>query len=319
MRRREFIQWTATGSLALMGLPGCGANKSSADVGIPRKSPEAGQPAPTAPSAGGLGPSMVVVNGTDPDELIERGLQAMGGIGRFVRTGQTVAIKPNFSVPRIPDQAATTNPFMVAALVKRCLGVGAKSVKVIDNPFTNAQMCLENTGIRRAVEAAGGKVYATNKLSAEFYTATQAGGSILQSVQFSKDVLESDVFINFPILKHHNGTGLTMGLKNMMGLVWDRGFFHRTDLHQAIAELATFKKPNLVIMDAVKGITTHGPMGPGTIREYNQLIFSTDPVAADAYGAELFGVKAADIGHIGIAAGLGAGTVDWKRLNPVRV
>ena len=316
MRRREFIQWATLGSLSVLGLPGCGG-KSSADVGIP---PQSQSTAPTtAPIASSGQPAMVVVNGADPDELIERGLQAMGGIGRFVKSGQSVVIKPNFSVPRTPDQAATTNPTMVAALVKRCQAAGAKSVKVIDYPFTNAQMCLENTGIRRAVETAGGKVYAINKLSGEFYTASNAGGSVLQQMQYSRDVLEADVFISFPILKHHNGTGLTMGLKNMMGLVWDRGFFHRTDLHQTIAELAAFKRPNLIIMDAVRGITTHGPMGPGTIREYNQLIFSVDPVAADAYGAELFGLKAADVPHIGIAAGLGVGTVNWKSLNPVRV
>ena len=316
MRRREFIQLATLGSLSVLGLPGCGG-KSSADVGIP---PQSQSPAPTtAPVASSGQPAMVVVNGADPDELIERGLQAMGGIGRFVKSGQSVVIKPNFSVPRTPDQAATTNPTMVAALVKRCQAAGAKSVKVIDYPFTNAQMCLENTGIRRAVETAGGKVYAINKLSGEFYTASNAGGSVLQQMQYSRDVLEADVFISFPILKHHNGTGLTMGLKNMMGLVWDRGFFHRTDLHQTIAELAAFKRPNLIIMDAVRGITTHGPMGPGTIREYNQLIFSVDPVAADAYGAELFGLKAADVPHIGIAAGLGVGTVNWKSLNPVRV
>ena len=316
MRRREFIQWATLGSMAVLGLPGCGG-KSSADVGIPPQR----QPAapPTAPVASSGNPAMVVVNGADPDELIERGLQAMGGIGRFVKSGQSIVIKPNFSVPRTPDQAATTNPMMVAALVKRCQAAGAKSVKVIDYPFTNAQMCLENTGIRRAVESAGGKVYAINKLSTEFYTASNAGGSVLQQLQYSRDVLEADVFISFPILKHHNGTGLTMGLKNMMGLVWDRGFFHRTDLHQTIAELAAFKRPNLVIMDAVRGITTHGPMGPGTIKEYNQLIFSVDPVAADAYGAELFGMKATDVPHIGIAAGLGVGTVNWKSLNPVRV
>ena len=316
MRRREFIQWATLGSMAVLGLPGCGG-KSSADVGIP---PQRQPAAPaTAQVASSGNPAMVVVNGADPDELIERGLQAMGGIGRFVKSGQSIVIKPNFSVPRTPDQAATTNPMMVAALVKRCQAAGAKSVKVIDYPFTNAQMCLENTGIRRAVESAGGKVYAINKLSTEFYTASNAGGSVLQQLQYSRDVLEADVFISFPILKHHNGTGLTMGLKNMMGLVWDRGFFHRTDLHQTIAELAAFKRPNLVIMDAVRGITTHGPMGPGTIREYNQLIFSVDPVAADAYGAELFGMKATDVPHIGIAAGLGVGTVNWKSLNPVRV
>ena len=314
MKRREFIQWTAAGSLTLMGLSGCGGNPAPKDAAVPAKPVDSPAKA-TASSA----PPMVVVNGTDPNELMARGLQAMGGIGRFVRQGQTVVIKPNFSVPRTPEQAATTNPDMVAALVKHCLGAGAKTVKVIDNPFTNAQMCLENTGIRRAVEAAGGKLYATNKLSGEFYSAVNAGGSILQSLQFSKDVLEADVFINFPILKHHNGAGLTMGLKNMMGLVWDRGFFHRTDLHRTIAELSAFKKPHLIILDAVRGITTHGPMGPGTIREYKQLIFSTDPVALDAYGAELFGLKPADIAHIAIAAELGIGSLDWKRLNPVRV
>jgi len=316
MRRREFMKWTVAGSITLMGLPGCGKNKTSADVGLPQKPAE---PVTAAPAFNAVAPSMAVANGNDPDELIERGLQAMGGIGRFVKQGQTVVIKPNFSVPRTPDQAATTNPFLVAALVKRCFGAGARTVKVIDNPFTNAQIALENSGIRRAVEAAGGKVYSTNKLSGEFYSAVNAGGSILQSMQYSKDVLEADVFISFPILKHHNGTGLTMGLKNMMGLVWDRGFFHRTDLHRTIAELTAFKKPDLVIMDALKGITTHGPMGPGTIREYNQLIFSTDPVAADAYGAELFGLKAADISHIVIAAELGVGLLDWKKLNPLRV
>ena len=316
MRRREFIQWTALGALSFVGLPACGVNKTRADVGMPQRPPE---PPSANPSAGLSVPTMAIANGTDPEELMERGLRAMGGIGRFVQQGQTVVIKPNFSVPRTPDQAATTNPFLVAALVKRCLAAGARSVKVIDNPFTNSQMCLENSGIRQAVESAGGKVFATNRLTGEFYLPVNAGGSVLQSMQYSRDVLEADVFISFPILKHHNGTGLTMGLKNMMGLVWDRGFFHRTDLHRTIAELSAFKKPHLVIMDAVRGITTHGPMGPGTIREYNQVVFSTDPVAADAYGAELFGLKAADIGHISIAAGLGVGTDDWKKLNPVRV
>ena len=126
MKRREFIQWTAAGSMAFMGLSGCGTNKSSADVGLPKKTPE---PVSQPPVASVAAPPMVVVNGTDPDELMERGLQAMGGIGRFVKQGQTVVIKPNFSVPRTPDQAATTNPVMVAALVKRCLGAGASSVK----------------------------------------------------------------------------------------------------------------------------------------------------------------------------------------------
>ena len=316
MIRREFIQCTAASSLVFLGLAGCGMSKTSGDAGIPKDLTET---APQTPPTGSPQPQMAVASGSDPNELVDRGLLAMGGIGRFVKTGQTVTIKPNFSVPRTPDQAATTNPVMVAALVRRCLAAGASEVRVIDYPFTNAEMCLENSGIRREVSAAGGLVYAMNKLTSQFYRQVNAGGTILQTMQYAKDVLDADVFISFPILKHHNGTGLTMGLKNMMGLVWDRGFFHRTDLHRAIAECAAFKRPHLVMLDALRGITTHGPMGPGTIREYNQLVLSTDPVAADAYGAELFGHKPSDIEHIGIAASLGVGTTDWKKLNPVRV
>lgn len=103
MRRREFIQWTAVGSMALMGFSGFGANITSADVGVSKNNPE---PVTPVPSSSTTHPSMAIVNGTDPDELMERGLQAMGGIGRFVKQGHTVVIKPNFSVPRTPDQAA---------------------------------------------------------------------------------------------------------------------------------------------------------------------------------------------------------------------
>lgn len=316
MRRRDFLKWSAAGSLALMGLPGCGMPKTRAEDYLPGRNDSPKPPASPVISAGT--PAMAVAHGTDASELIERGLRAMGGVERFVKRGQTVVIKPNFSVPRTPEQAATTNPELVAELVKRFVAAGAAEVKIIDYPFTNSQMCLENSGIRRFGEAAGARVFTINRLTNQFFTPVEVGGSVLKSAQYSRDVLEADVFVSFPILKHHNGTGLTMGMKNMMGLVWDRGFFHRTDLHRTIAECAAFKKPHLVVMDAIRGITDQGPMGPGPIKDYNQVVFSVDPVAADAYGAELFGMRTADIPYIGIAAELGAGTADWKRLIPVR-
>jgi uncharacterized protein (DUF362 family) len=141
----------------------------------------------------------------------------------------------------------------------------------------------------------------------------------LQSASYAKDVLEADTFINFPILKHHNGTKLTMGLKNLMGLVWDRRIFHSTDLNKTIAELAAFKKPHLTILDAIRGITNNGPMGPGTIREYKQVVFSTDMMAVDAYGADLFGISPDNIGYLKEAVNLGLGSLDWRRLQMVKV
>ena len=250
--------------------------------------------------------------------MIESGLTALGGIGRVVKKGMIVTIKPNFSVPRRPDEACTTNPKLVAAVVKRCLAAGAKEVRVIDYPFTSAAIVLEKTGIKQAVTAAGGQISIINSED-RFRPVEVKGAKVLKRTDFAKDVLEANVFINMPILKHHNMAKLTMGLKNLMGIVWDRGFFHRTDLHQAIAELATVRKPDLVILDAIRGITDHGPVGPGPIREYNQLVLGADQVAVDAYGAQLFGMKPAELEYLQIAAGLGVGQLAWEKLTVKKV
>jgi uncharacterized protein (DUF362 family) len=226
-------------------------------------------------------------------------------------------IKPNFSVPRTPEEAATTNPLLVGALVKKCLQAGAKEVKVIDFPFMSPPVCLEKSGIKKEVEAAGGQAFTIN--TSKSFSPANAGGKILTSILYSKDVLEADVFINFPILKHHNVTGVTMGIKNMMGLVWDRNYFHATDLSQTIAELAAFRKPHLTILDATRGIITNGPVGPGKIQDWNELVFGTDPVAVDAYGANLFGLQPKSIDYLVRAAKIGLGELDTSKLEVVRV
>lgn len=315
MNRRQFISAIGGGLLSL-GLVGCGIKypwkAANSEAGDGQKSLK------TATTVSGYDKGKLVISqGNDPNLLIEKGFQALGGIGALVHPGYTVVIKPNFSVPRKPEEAATTNPLLVAAVVKQCLAAGAKEVKVIDYPFSSPPVCLENSGIKKAVEAAGGKVFTTNAQS--FYTSVDMGGKILKEVLFSQDVLSADVLINFPILKHHSTTKITMGLKNMMGLVWDRGYFHKTDLNQAIAELGAFCKPNLTILDATRGIIDNGPSGPGTIREWNQVVFGVDSVAVDAYGANLFGLKVTDIAYLSAAAQLGVGEIDVQKLTVVKV
>lgn len=309
MDRRQFIGGLGVGLLSV-GLAGCGLKTSG------NRSETTGNK--TTPAAAGSydRKKLVVAAGTDPNSLIEKGLIALGGIGQLVKKGSSVVIKPNFSVPRKPEEAATTNPLLVAAVVKQCLAAGAKEVKVIDYPFSGPQ-CLVNSGIKAAVEAAGGRAFNINTQS--FYTEVDMGGTILKNVLFSKDVLNADVLINFPILKHHMMTKVTMSLKGMMGLVWDRGYFHRTDLNQAIAELSAYRKPDLIILDATRGIIDHGPGGPGTIKEWNQVVFGADPVAVDAYGANLFGLKPTDIDHITAAAKLGVGEIDLQKLTVQKV
>jgi len=316
MDRRQFIGGLGLGLLSLV-IAGCGLKIPGNRGEIEGNSGEIPGNKTTPAVASPYDRSkLVIAEGTEPNSLIEKGLNALGGIGQLVKKGSSVVIKPNFSVPRKPEEAATTNPLLVAAVVKQCLTAGAKEVKVIDYPFSGP-ICLTNSGIKAAVEAAGGQAFNTNTQS--FYTQVDMGGTILKNVLFSKDVLNADVFINFPILKHHMITKVTMGLKNMMGLVWDRGYFHSTDLNQAIAELAAFRKPDLTILDATRGIIDHGPTGPGTIHEWNQVVFGVDPVAVDAYGANLFGLKPKEINHLSAAAKLGIGEIDIQKLTVVKV
>ena len=310
MYRREFIKAATLAGLSLSVL-GC-MNQSHDST--TSKRPE------TAVAPPSMEYDLTIVQGTEPVELLERGFKAIGGIERYVQKGNSVVIKPNFSVPRTPEEAATTNTTLVATLVKMCLAAGAREVKVVDYPLNGSAstLCLEKTGIKAAVEAAGGKAFTYNGARELFQPVTYAG-KVLTSFEFSKDVLDADVFINFSILKHHRAAKVTLGMKNMMGLVWDRGFFHRSDLHQAIADLAGFRKPTITILDAIRGITDNGPVGPGPIKEYGQLVFGTDQVAIDAYGAALFGLKPEDVGYIQCAYQSGLGQIQWEKLKLQKV
>jgi uncharacterized protein (DUF362 family) len=315
MDRREFIKAATLAGVSLSTL-GCMSSTKETAVAPAASSPVVG-PA-TAPPAPLF--DLTVAQGTEPVSLLERGFKAMGGIDRYVKKGATVVIKPNFSVPRTPEEAATTNTIMVATLVKMCLGAGAREVKVVDQPLNSSTpvLCLERTGIKKAVEEAGGKIFTYNGVREAFRPVSFAGKT-LTNFEYVKDVLDADLFINFPILKHHRGAKLTLGMKNLMGLIWDRRYFHSSDLHQGIAELAAFRKPHLTIMDAIRGITDNGPVGPGPIREYGQVIFGTDQVAIDAYSAALFGMKPQDVGYIRIASEMGLGQIQWEKLKIQKV
>ena len=312
MDRRDFIKSAALAGLSLSTL-GCGASSPSEK---PAASPQATPAAKTAAPSFDL----TIVQGTDPVSLLDRGFKAIGGIAGYVKKDSKVVIKPNFSVPRTPEEAATTNTVMVATLVKMCLAAGAREVKVVDQPLNSSTpvLCLERTGIKNACEAAGAKVLTYNGVK-DAFRPVSFPGKTLTNFEYAKDVLDADLFINFPILKHHRGAKLTLGMKNLMGLIWDRRYFHSSDLHQGIAELAAFRKPHLTIMDAIRGITDNGPVGPGPIKEYGQVVFGTDQVAIDAYSASLFGMKPQDVGYIRIASEMGIGKIDWEKLKIQKV
>ncbi len=265
----------------------------------------------TPPSA----PDLVVARGADPEQMVRQALAAYGGMQTFVPKGATVVVKPNICVAyHTYEYAATTNPWVVGALVKLALEAGASRVQVFDFPFGGtAQDAYVRSGIQEQVKAAGGEMAFMPGFK---YVQTDIPGGIdLKKTKAFKDALEADVMINVPIAKHHSSTRLTLGMKNLMGLVIDRGAIH-TNLGQRIADLTALFRPKLTVVDAIRILMDHGPTGGylKDVKQTNTLIVSPDIVAADSYATTLFGLQPEDIGYIKAAAAMGLGKSDLKSL-----
>lgn len=275
-------------------------------------------PTAAAPAAAAANAYLAVARGDAPGaaELARRAIAGLGGIERFVGRGADVIVKPNIcNAYHGPEYASTTNPEVVAAIVALCLAAGAKRVRVMDFPFGGtAQNAYKTSGIAAAVEAAGGQMELMNKLK---YKALEIpNAQRLRKAEVYSDILEADVLINVPIAKHHGMATLTLGLKNLMGVVRDRGAMHSAGLPQSIVDLATIVKPTLTVIDATRILVANGPTGGNLddVRQTNTVIASADTVAADAYAATLFGKTGSDIAYIALADKLGLGTMDLKAI-----
>lgn len=265
-------------------------------------------------------PVVVVAEKDKPAELVRKAIKALGGMGRFVKKGNRVLIKPNIAFARPPEGAANTNPEVVAELVQLCVEAGAKEVIVLDYTLDPARITYEMSGIAKAAEAKGARVVYVSPR--DFVPVEVPKGKILSAydVRVLKQVLDADVFINVPIAKTHGSARLTLGMKNLMGIIQDRGAWHRSgDLHQCIADFVTAVKPHLTVIDAIRILASGGPKGPGRVEQKDTIIASTDIVAADAYATTLFGLTPNDVPHIIKAAELGVGVADLKRVKIVKV
>jgi len=244
---------------------------------------------------------LAIAKGGDPASNTIKAIQALGGMERFVKKADKVVVKPNPATSNRPEIASTTNPTVVETVVRMCLQAGAREVVVLSHdPLRNFQ----RNGLMEAASRAGARVLAAT--SRDLYqTLPVLRGRLLQNVEIITEILDADVFVNIPIAKHHSATDLTLGMKNLMGINWNRGYFHQNGLHQAIADLNTVVKPDLIIMDANRILLTNGPSGPGQTRDDKSVIAGTDPVAVDAYCTALFNRSPEDIRHIQYAYELG--------------
>ena len=269
-------------------------------------------------------PDLAVVSG-DPGAAARKAVEALGGMSRFVQKGQRVVLKPNMSFASGPERASNTHPAMVAAVAQMCLEAGAEQVMVVDNPLQSAELCLRRAGVVEACKPLK-NVYVQMFTDHKFYREIKVPqGKVLDKVEVLKEVIESPVLICLPQAKSHSNTGVSMGLKGLMGLIWDRWSFHsKYNINEAIADLATVIRPKLTILDATRALTTGGPGGPGEIVKPNLVIAGTDPLAVDAFGVSVapwYGqqFKGRQVEHLAAASQRGLGKIDLEQLNILKV
>ncbi|MDD5677761.1 MAG: DUF362 domain-containing protein [Kiritimatiellae bacterium] len=268
-------------------------------------------------SASGSEPVIYVVHGSDPGRMLAAGIGRMGGWAGFVKPRQNVVLKLNAAWASLPEQGGNTSPALVECCIQECLRSGASAVVVPEKSCSNPKDSFERSGIGAAVKRAGGRMYSPERH--QFQRVAIPRGVKLKEADVVRDVLEAPCLINMPVAKSHGGSTLTLSMKNWMGSVYDRGYWHAHNLHQCIADFSSFIKPSLIIVDALRILTTGGPQGPGKLAYPNQLIFGTDPVAVDAYAATLFGKQPFDVLHIKLAHDMGVGCGNLQQVRIVRV
>lgn len=277
----------------------------------------------------GMKPGLVVVHGNILDtadepfivkEMVSRAIRALGGMDTLVSRGNKVVIKPNIAWNQRPEFAANTNPYVVAALVELCLAAGAGLVRVMDHTCSvNPAPSYENSGIAVAARQAGaGVVYLD---SGGFRDFAIPAGKVLKSWTFHEDMVYAnkvDVLINVPIAKQHGTSRLSMGLKNVFGMIGgDRGGLH-TNIHPKIADLNSFLKVDLTVLDAFRILKNHGPTGgrlddvDNSAEHARRIVAGIDPVAVDAYGATLFGIPPNEVGYIRASHEQKLGEIDYR-------
>ncbi len=294
IKRRSFLKGTA----AVTTLPAVGLTVKAEDK----------------PSA-----TVIVVHGKDIAKMVDAGIAMLGGWGAFVKPGMKVAIKPNVAWNSKPEQGGNTNPELVRAFVLAAQSQGAARIDLPENTCHDEKSTFPTSGVEAALKGTKARLYRPGKK--DYQAVEIPKGQIVKRAHVPKDILACDCLINMPVAKHHGGATLSLSMKNWLGSVSnaDRRSWHRDGLHQCIADINTFIKPKLVVIDATRILLTKGPQGPGDLAHPDEIIFSTDTVAADAYAATLFKKEPFDVPHIKIAHDMGIGCGDLKKIRVERI
>lgn len=308
MNRRDFLKWHFQGALWL----------AAGSAGLIR---------PFDSLAGGLAegrPDVAVVRGGQRP-AVRAAVDLLGGMGRFVKSGARVVIKPNMSFDRSPEEASNTDPTVVAELAAMCHQAGAAQVLVLDNTLGPAEACIERSGIGAACALI--KDDMVHNISSErlFDKTPLPRGRAMTETEIMKEVKRADVLIAAPKAKSHGATGVSLSLKGMMGLIYNRREMHwKYDLSTAVVDICTVLKADLTVIDGSRVLSSGGPGGPGRVLEEQTIIASADMVAADAMAVSLFKwsgrrYSPGQVAHIRQAHERGLGRMDLDNLSVKKI
>ncbi len=270
-----------------------------------------------APLMGAAVPDIGIAKGA-PGPAARKAVDLLGGMRNFVKPGQKVVIKPNMSFAHDPERGTNTHPEVVRELVAMCKEAGAGRVRVLDHPLRKQELCIE--GVKKACAVFDEDMVYGLTDSEFFAPALITRGVEMKQTDVMRDVLEADVLIAAPVAKSHGSAGVSLSMKGMMGLIWNRWVMHvRYDLHASIVDLASLLTPRLVVVDATRVLSTEGPSGPGKVLPMNTVIASADMVAADAQTVRMFEwygrrFEPRQVKHIRIAHERGLGRMDVENL-----
>ncbi|MEK7408910.1 MAG: DUF362 domain-containing protein [Acidobacteriota bacterium] len=259
-------------------------------------------------------PEMAVIQGDDPRKLVRRAIEELGGIKRFIARGDVVVVKPNVAWDRTAEQAANTNPEVVAETVRLCLEAGAARVIVTDVGVNDARRCFERSGIGASARAAGADLILPEERK---FKNVDLRGETLGPWPVFEPFLAADKMINIPIAKHHSLTGATLGMKNWFGILGGPRHRLHQRIHESLVDLAAFMRPTLTILDAWRVLVRNGPTGGSSddVALKKTLIAGTDPVAIDAYAAKAYwDLDHQRLRYLKLAADRGLGTMDFEKV-----
>jgi uncharacterized protein (DUF362 family) len=264
------------------------------------------------------GRTMSIVTGADRKVTVNKAIDLLGGIGRFIKSGDRVLLKPNVGFAKAPSLGATTNPELVAEVIKMCKRGGAQEVLVTDNPISDAESCFTLSGIAKATSEAGGKVVLPK--DSYFKPTTLNNSALIKNWPILFEPLTGiNKVIGIAPIKDHSRSGASMAMKNWYGLLGGRRNIFHQDINTIIAELAMMVRPTLVILDGTEVMMTNGPTGGSIadLRRANTLIASCDQIAADAFGCTLLNLQPSDLLYLAKAQAFGVGTADYQSLKPL--